>query len=425
MTTSYRKLLERSRNCLHRILRKPAWDFNRYVADPRETKGRRWKFPLLMRALVCGFLTNRASLRAVESLTECGFEQRIPDSTLYDFVGKCSGDEVAELRCQLHAQVRTDWRSKCLEPCGLPCGVVAVDNKTLWTGPVEHAHDPHAQAVHPSHQPAYAQVRAVRTVLLSAASKPAIDQVAIRADTNEGGMFPEVFQALEAHYTALIEIYSLDAGFCSRANAQLIAAAHKGYIMGLKGNQPELLHEAERLLGAQSQAERSSAWEPYQGNQIRYHLYRTTEMEAYLDWRHLKQVWRVEKEIRKGKTGQLERENRYYVTNLHRGRLKPMQILEVVRSHWAIENHGNWTMDVIWDEDSKVWCGQGVGIQVLGLLRLMAYNLVSLLRCRYLRRREHTRAEKRGWQEWCDVLLLLICHVDGHLFPHRQATAGI
>ena len=425
MTTAYRKLLERSQNFLCRILRKPAWDFNRFVADPRQKKGRRWKLPTLMRALWCGFLTNRASLRAVESLTEGGFDQRIPDSTLYDFVGTFSGEQVAELRRQLHAQVRTDWRSKSLEPVGLPCGVVAVDNKTLWTGPVAHAHDPHAQLVHPPQRPAYAQVRAVRAVLLSAASKPAIDQVAIRADTNEGGMFPEVFQELEANYAALIEIYSVDAGFCSRANAQLIAAAHKGYIMGLKGNQPELFREAERILGSQTQAECSTEWEPYQGDPIRYHLYRTTEMEAYLDWSHLKQVWRVEKEIRKGKTGQIERENRYYLTNLHRGRLKSDQILAVVRAHWAIENHGNWTVDVIWDEDSKVWCGQGVGIQVLGLLRLMAYNVVSLLRCRYLRQREQTRAEKRRWQEWCDLLFLLICQAGRNLFPQRQATASI
>ncbi|MGH8057692.1 MAG: hypothetical protein ACREOH_10735, partial [Candidatus Entotheonellia bacterium] len=72
-----------------------------------------------------------------------------------------------------------------------------------------------------------------------------------------------------------------------------------------------------------------------------------------------------------------------------------------------------------------VWCGQGVGIQVLGLLRLMAYNVVSQLRCRYLQIREQTRAEKRRWQAWCDVLCLLIGQAGSTLFPHRQATAGI
>src|SRR5215510_11833017 len=58
-TTSYRKLPERSQNCLRRILRKPAWEFNRFVADPRPAKGRRWPFPLLMRISWRGLLTHR------------------------------------------------------------------------------------------------------------------------------------------------------------------------------------------------------------------------------------------------------------------------------------------------------------------------------------------------------------------------------
>jgi hypothetical protein len=58
---------------------------------------------------LCGFLTTRESLRAVERVSEYGFDHRIPDSTLDDFIGKFSGDEVADLRRQLHAQVRPDW----------------------------------------------------------------------------------------------------------------------------------------------------------------------------------------------------------------------------------------------------------------------------------------------------------------------------
>jgi len=119
MTPSYRKFLERSHHCLRRMLRKPAWECNRFVADPRQKQGRRWKFQPLMQALWCGFLTNRGSLRAVETMTECGFDQRIPDSTLYDVVGQFSGDEVAELRRHLQAQVRTDWPSQVPRPRGL------------------------------------------------------------------------------------------------------------------------------------------------------------------------------------------------------------------------------------------------------------------------------------------------------------------
>ena len=86
----------------------------------------------------------------------------------------------------------------------------------------------------------------------------------------------------------------------------------------------------------------------------------------------------MDKAMHQGKTGQVERAPRYDVTNRHRGRRKAAQLLDVIRWHWAIENHGHWTVEVSWAEDTKAWCGQGVGIPVLGLLRLMADNLLAL-----------------------------------------------
>jgi len=389
------------------MLSKPAWDFKQFVVDRRGRRGRRWQFETLMKSLLYGYLTNRGSLRAVEQLTALAFTARVADTTLYEFVSSFTSAEVAGLRRQLHAQMRSEWRSKSLDPVGLPCGVAAVDNKTVWSGPVAAAHDPHAQVVHPKDRAPYAQVRVVQTVLISAAAKPCIDQVAIEAETNECGKFAEVFAVLKEEYDALIEIYSLDAGFCSEAHGRMIAEAEKGYIFGLKGNQPELLREAQRLLDPMPSPEWTSGWEKYQGQRLRYHLYRTTELEGYLAWSHLKQAWRLEKEIVNSRSGAVTRENHYYLTNLHLGRLKPEQIVYAVRAHWAIENNCNWTMDVIWDEDTKVWCGQGVGIQVLGLLRVMAYNLVSHLRCRYLCRRAEGAQRKRSWRELLDLSFLI------------------
>jgi predicted transposase YbfD/YdcC len=395
------------------MLKKPAWDFNHFVEDPRAPQGRRWGFATLMQSLFCGFLTNRRSLRGVERQSELLCAARIPDSTLYDLLAQFDETDEAGLRRQLHAQVKSAWRSKSLEPMGLPCGVAAVDNKTLWSGKVEAAKDPAAQVVHPQNRPPYATLRTVRTVLISAASKPAIDQAIIPAETNEGGCFSQVFPVLEANYGALIEVYSVDAGFCSLRNLNLIAAAQKGYIAALKDNQPTLCAEAERLLGAQRVPEYSTAWECYQGKRVRYHLYRTKELAGYLDWTHLEQVWRVEKEIKHEATGVIEREQHYYLTNLPWGRFTAAQILRVVRAHWGIENNCNWTLDVIWDEDSKVWCGQGRAIRLLGLLRLMAYNLVAHLRCRYLEQRGARAAVKRGWQAWCELLVQVLVQLGG------------
>ena len=114
MTKPIRKLLERSGNFLRRMLDKPAWDFNRFVSDPRQKKGQRWKFKTLMESLLFGFLTNRSSLRNVETMTEIGSSARVPDSTLYDFVGQFGVEGVEQLRDQLQAQVKRDWRSKSL-----------------------------------------------------------------------------------------------------------------------------------------------------------------------------------------------------------------------------------------------------------------------------------------------------------------------
>ena len=67
---SMKKLLDRSSRFLQRTLSKPAWDFSRFVDDPRSRHGRRWSFNPLMTALLFGLITNRRSLRGVEELTE-------------------------------------------------------------------------------------------------------------------------------------------------------------------------------------------------------------------------------------------------------------------------------------------------------------------------------------------------------------------
>ncbi len=56
-----------------------------------------------------------------------------------------------------------------------------------------------------------------------------------------------------------------------------------------------------------------------------------------------------------------------------------------MRAHWGIENDANWTMDAIWREDSRCWVRMGTAMELLGLLRILAFNLVRLLRHRVLK----------------------------------------
>ena len=209
---SIRKLLDRSSHFLQRRLAKPTWDFSRYVKDPRAQRGRRWELNALMSALLFGLLTNRRSLRGTQGLTEWEgawvralIGGRAPDSTLYDLLGGLTPEGLRE---QLHDQVHELWRAKALEPVGLPCTVAAVDGKTIWSGVSETGPDLECQTAHHEGRPSTSQLRVIRTVLISAAGTPAIDQAVVPKVTNEMGAFATVFADLEGAYGVMIEVYS-------------------------------------------------------------------------------------------------------------------------------------------------------------------------------------------------------------------------
>lgn len=78
-------------------------------------------------------------------------------------------------------------------------------------------------------------------------------------------------------------------------------------------------------------------------------------------------------------------EDRYFLTNLPWNRLSAKTALRAVVLHWSIENGANWTMDVHWEEDSRAWARTGTALEALAILRILAFNLIRLLRHRTLR----------------------------------------
>ena len=412
---------------LDRHLRAPAWQWQD-ITDPRGRRGRRHELRDLLNAAFTGLLTNCASLREVEQLSgEMGpagrqhVGKRVADTTLWDLfsgqrrlrrkkdgearaVGAISDEvikrplQAEEFRCQLRRQVHTLWRSKSLGPQGLPCGVLSIDGKGL--GALEHDAEGAAQKSHRGDGTPYWLARVLRAALVSAPSAPLVDQLPIGARTNEMGMFVTFFDQLRQHYGPLFEIVSVDAGMTSKANADHVHAADKGYVMALKDNQPELMAEAKRvmrpLLRWPACAESS---ERYRGKTVQRRLYRSSEMAGYHGWDHLRQVWLVEQDT-VADDGRRHTERRFFVTNLHVGRLSSTQILWLIRRHWGIENDCFWSLDMKWREDALPWCTIGPAIEVLGLMRMMAYNLVQLARTRSLRPRDahgHPRAAP-AWQ---------------------------
>jgi hypothetical protein len=376
------------------------------VRDPRRRRGRRWTAQTLLSTAVVSLMMLARSLRGAERLSEDlagagrfkGLVRRLPDSTLGDYLAEVSP---AALRHHLHRHVLAEHRRKALEPTVLPIRAIAVDGKNVAT--LDHEANRDCQKQSPEGQAPHWLYRVVNATLISSAAAVCIDQMPIPAATNDMGVFPAFLAGLVGTYgrANLFDLISTDSGFCSEANARLIDDAHKGYWISLKDNQPDLKREAERVLFAQakrSEPEAQTDWESDSSRGwIRRQLWRTEEMAGWGKWSHLRQVVLLRVLARDGRDGPVRvLEDRYYVTNLVRGRLDGAKLLRLARAHWRIENDLHGALDIQWQEDHGRWVQRGNGLPVSALLRVLAYNLLSLLRAVHLRTRE---AHAAAWEQ--------------------------
>ena len=100
----------------------------------------------------------------------------------------------------------------------------------------------------------------------------------------------------------------------------------------------------------------------------------TTWLNTYAGWPRVGQVFRVERERRV--KGAATTEVVYGITSLTRDRAGAARLLELVRSHWGIENGLHHVRDVTFREDAcRVRSGNAP--QVLASLRNVAIHLLN------------------------------------------------
>jgi len=406
---------ERVNRFLVKLTRKNGWNFSDLTDSRKEGKVTHSIHSIIW-ALELGMMANMPTLRDIEDMTsELGgwarrlVSAKISDTTIDTEVRRL--DQEA-LLAKLVSQIRDMNRSKILKPYGLPCGVATIDGKNLAT--LDHYADGHAhrrtkdnkkwhkKGTTNTGEP-YWLTPVLRSTLTSSLVKPCIYQMALPPGTGESTNFKSMIDALEQSYGKgkMVEIYDGDAAFASLANADYLNNRYqKAYVFGLKGNQGDLFSEANYFLNKKSKEEQPEAqteWESYGGKRIRRSLWRTDEMQGMETsagcWKHLRQTWLVRQESLNPETGEVKVEDRFFITSLLKNRLSPEQILLLVRRHWAIENDCFNSLDVQWKEDSGKLCTQGQAVWVLGILRIMAYNVVQYFRKRRLRRKD----DKGGW----------------------------
>jgi hypothetical protein len=394
----------------------------------REHPSKRWSLPqaasYVLRLMLQGF---PSALAADEAMTEgdealwlLGQRERIPDSTYQEWLAKQPEKSMSPV---LPQWIRWLWRSKVwqrppLEPGQKkPLGTFSIDGKDIGQ----------------STERAVALLRQRKKVLRAQWNGPwgprlILGQSSVARGTNEMGAFPAFWNELMAAYGRFkdwLECVTLDAGYASAQNAELIAASGRLYVISLKENQPGLLAEAQRLLeplmkSRPGRAADAYRVEKYQGRVIVRELWRNSQIAGWMDWHSLQEVWLVRQEHLEP-DGKRTVEMRYFLSSLPPRRLNSEEVLDVVRGHWSVENQAFWRLDMQFDEDARRFAGVGEALPNVGLLRVLAFNTLMLLRQRSLRLLRPARESLVEFIRWARECLVWLA---GYLRGLRHGAEG-
>jgi predicted transposase YbfD/YdcC len=170
----------------------------------------------------------------------------------------------------------------------------------------------------------------------------------------------------------------------SNSNAALVRKLNKKYLFALKANFGKLFPLAQEALECEPVL--ASTTERVAGCNVTRQLRRVEFPSFDYDFKDADELWGV-RQITVGSEGEHSVESRIFIVPEHK--LKNEACLQLVRTHWGIENGPNWTADVLLKEDSRTPCGVGNGVLVMAWLRLLAYNFLSVFRAHLPKRDRH------------------------------------
>ncbi len=170
-----------------------------------------------------------------------------------------------------------------------------------------------------------------------------------------------------------------DALLTQRALASCLIARGADYLFTVKGNQKTRLSDI-RLLLDEDIASRAPDFEdqspkPEHGRREKRSIWVSGELNDYLDFPGVGQIFAVRRETVEVKSGRRRSEIAYGVTSLTSGAASPQRMLALNRGHWTIEATHH-ILDWSFDEDrSRIRAGHGP--ENMTLLRRFAIGLIK------------------------------------------------
>lgn len=141
-----------------------------------------------------------------------------------------------------------------------------------------------------------------------------------------------------------------------------IGKAGGNFLWTVKGNQPQLLQDLKDWFDPNvpilpgmgcppKDFQSATVTSKGHGRLETRTLTTSSQLNDFLDWPFLQQVFQLQRTITISKTGKTRKETVYGITSLSAEQASPAQLLEMLRSYWRIENSLHYPRDVTLHED--------------------------------------------------------------------------
>lgn len=197
-------------------------------------------------------------------------------------------------------------------------------------------------------------------------------------------------------------VVTADANGCTAAVTDAVLKAGANYVLALKGNRSTLHQHVVELFakceknsfrGVATHRSTSSGHGRLEQRVVR--VVPCSEWPVSEKWKGLKAAVLIER-TRRIKGEDETRERHYYVTSLE---ADADRLAYCIRSHWGIENHLHWVLDVVFDEDHRRVRDEH-SARNLALLSRFALSLLKR------NPRKHSIAMKRRRAAWDPAYIL-------------------
>jgi predicted transposase YbfD/YdcC len=183
-------------------------------------------------------------------------------------------------------------------------------------------------------------------------------QIAIESKQNEISAAPTLLGWVDLRNKVVIG----DALHTQRQISIQIGKAGGNYLWTVKGNQPQLLQDLQDWfdpnvpilpgMGCPPKDFQSATLVSKGHGRLEVRTLTTSsQLNDFLDWPFLQQVFQLQRTITISKTGKTRKDTVYGITSLSAELASPAQLLEMLRSYWQIENRLHYPRDVTLHED--------------------------------------------------------------------------